>query len=184
MGPIIVLILRLIVPLSIFRWPILGGIISLVIDAQDQTILRYFGLGDNIFLNHLFTADYQRIDKFLDMYYLAFEFLVSLKWQEKLAKTTSKILFVWRVIGVALFEITGLRYILFIFPNIFENFFLFFLIIQNYFPKIKITAKNLPLILILLGAPKIGQEYLLHISGDFSFYNEIKGFLLKFFEIK
>ena len=98
------------------------------------------------------------------MYYLALELVVSLRWRELLAKWTSVALFVWRAAGFALFELTGLRVILFFAPNMFENFFLFYLIARRVHPGWEVrTLKRLAIALALLYIQKFGQEYFLHV---------------------
>ncbi len=153
LGPLIVILLRLIIPLSIFRWPFWGTVIALVLDAIDVILIDVFQMGD--------FANYSALDKGLDMYYLAFSFIISLRWHG-LAKKTSIILFVYRLIGVALFEITHTRVLLFVFPNLFENWFLFWAARNRYFKKFQLTTKRLFIVLFILLVPKMAQEYLLH----------------------
>jgi hypothetical protein len=164
MGPLVVLTLRLVGPLAILRWPLGGGLLAFLLDLHDTNLIKLLGPGNlQSPLNHLFAFRYQEIDKFLDMYYLALELIVSLRWQEKLARLTSVYLFGWRLIGFIVFELTKIRAVLVFAPNVFENFFLFYLIAQKYFPRFKLTPSNLVWVLLLLGLPKIGQEYMLHI---------------------
>jgi hypothetical protein len=47
-------------------------VIALVLDAIDVILIDVFQMGD--------FANYSALDKGLDMYYLAFSFIVSLKW--------------------------------------------------------------------------------------------------------
>ena len=99
MGPLTVIALRLLVPLTILRWPLWGGLAAIVADACDILILQQFGFSG---------VDYQRIDKPLDIYYLTFEAIVAQRWAP-LLRWTATALFVWRIIGFALFEATGAR---------------------------------------------------------------------------
>ena len=156
LGPIIVIIIRLIVPFTLFRWPLFGGIACVVADTLDVVLATVIGQGD--FTN----ANYSFIDKALDTYFLFFMVLVSLKW-EPLAKWTSVSLFTYRFIGVILFEYTGVRALLFIFPNLFVFFYLFYATRNRFFPAFELTKKRLALILLVLLIPKLIQEYLLHI---------------------
>jgi len=55
-----------------------------LLDAVDVNIVRIMG---GTFPN------YQQLDKYLDTYYLFFEFVVSLGWDHRLAKQTSVLLF-------------------------------------------------------------------------------------------
>lgn len=174
MGSIIVLILRLVVPLSIFRWPLWGGLAALLLDLHDQNLIEIFGVGSLPALDNLFIASYQQFDKVLDLYYLIFEFFVVIKWQDQLARITASFLFLWRFLGFILFGLTGAGVLLVIFPNIFENFFLLYLISQRFIPQFKFSSRNLVLVLLLAGLPKLFQEYWLHIWGDFRTYDQIK----------
>lgn len=155
MSLVFVILLRLIIPLLIFRHPLLGGVVSVLIDAVDANIVRLMG---GTF------PDYQQLDKCLDTYYLFFELVVSLGWDHRLAKQTSVILFLYRAVGVVLFEITNTRVFLFLFPNLFEYFFLFFLLLKRrYFDSNKVNSwPRVVLILALLYILKFPQEYLLH----------------------
>jgi len=153
----VVVLVRLLVPFSILRWPFAGVLLSIAADAFDITALRAFGWG---FLNE---ASYQAVDKVFDMYYLSFAFYVSLKWKDLLAKKISVILFIWRFIGVIAFEITHFRKLLFFAPNIFENFYILAAGIPKIFPKFRLDSrKKLAAILLVAGVPKIVQEYVLH----------------------
>src|SRR3972149_655880 len=105
LGLIIIFGLRLLIPLTIFRWPLWGGLASLVIDALDTNIVKPFGVE---------IPNYVQTDKLLDTYYLTIELLVSLDWVNKLARYTSIGLYFWRLAGLAAFEITKGEYWLFI----------------------------------------------------------------------
>jgi len=157
MSLIFVILLRLIIPLLIFRRPLLGGVASVLLDAVDVNIVRIMG---GTFPN------YQQLDKYLDTYYLFFEFVVSLGWDHRLAKQTSVLLFLYRVVGVVLFEVTNTRVFLLFFPNLFEYFFLFFVIFKRrYFDSNKVNSwSRVVLILVLLYILKLPQEYLLHFK--------------------
>lgn len=164
MGPLIVLTLRIFVPLAIFRWPLGMGIVVMLLDGTDVILVDAIGYGYFPKVDSFYHQNYHMLDKYLDMYYLFFEFLVSLRWQELLAKWTSVILFIWRTIGFALFELTGMRIILFFAPNLFENFYIFYLAARKIYPEWQIrTKKRLFIVLALLYIPKFGQEYLLHV---------------------
>lgn len=151
--------------MSIFRYPLAGGIVSMLLDGLDVVIADVIGLGNLPIIAEYYNTSYHAIDKYLDMYYLSFAFLVSFRWRERLAKMTSIWLFIWRAIGFVLFEITKVRILLFLAPNLFENFYLFYLMVKHYKPRWSIkTKKRLFIILFLLYIPKFGQEYLLHVT--------------------
>ena len=51
-----------------------------------------------------------------------------------------------------------------IFPNLFENFYLFYLVLMRVRPQYVLIPRHLALFLILLLIPKLVQEYLLHFA--------------------
>lgn len=159
LGLVVIFGLRLLIPLTIFRWPLWGGLASLIVDAADTNIVKPFGVE---IPNYTFT------DKYLDTYYLTIELIVSLRWFNKLARNTSIFLYVWRLIGVIAFPLTGIEYLLFIFPNLFENFFIFFEILRKLGKETKeklwiSSYKKLAVTLFLLWLLKIPQELILHV---------------------
>jgi hypothetical protein len=162
MPAIIVIALRLLVPLSIFRWPLAGGLLSMLVDAVDvilvDAIARLFGLPGE------FGPTYAQIDKWLDIYYLAFEaVVVARRWPEALLRRTALALFGWRLLGVLLFEATAIRPLLVVFPNLFENFYLYVLIVRRLAPRlVPRTLLQLLLVLVVLYIPKAIQEWILH----------------------
>ena len=151
--PILVIVLRLLVPLTIIRLPFFGIIASVIVDAFDVVIADFVFTGS--------FSNYHSFDKLMDTYHLAIAFFVSLRW-DKIAKITSGILFFYRMVGVMLFEITGVRIYLFIFQNLFENFFIFEVARQKYFGGFKLNKRNIIIILLILLIPKMIQEYMLH----------------------
>lgn len=161
MAAILVIALRLVVPLSILRWPLAGGIASMILDAIDVVLVDAFArvLGEP----GEFGPAYAQIDKYLDTYYLALEALVVRRWPETLLRRTTLLLFAWRVIGVILFEITTIRPLLVVFPNLFENVYLYVLIVRRWAPRLlPRTPAQLILVLVVLYIPKAVQEYVLH----------------------
>ncbi len=154
---LIVTLLRLLIPLLIFRYFSIGFIASFFLDAVDLDIIQFFG-------GRIFPS-YQFWDKTLDTYYLSMAMLFSLSWKNELARQSSVILFFYRVIGVVLFVVTGYRALLFFFPNLFEFFFIFYLLYLHFFKTDPIySLKNLMIILVILLIPKLVQEYILHFA--------------------
>jgi hypothetical protein len=157
-GQMVVITLRLLVPLYIFRKPLPGTVAALVLDALDVVIVEFFGEGG-------MGEHYHSLDKLLDLYHLSICAYVSWTWKERVPRLIALALFAYRVIGVVLFEIFGWRPLLFIFPNLFENWFLFVLIVWRFFPNVRLDTWNRSLLwLIVLYIPKLGQEYLLHVA--------------------
>ena len=162
MAALIVIAIRAIVPLTILRWPLAGGLLSLVIDALDVVLVDAFAkvLGEP----GEFGPFYAQLDKYLDIYYLALEVVVARqRWTNPVTRRTAYALSAWRLAGVILFEITVYRPLLLVFPNLFENYFLYVLVVMRWFPRFEPRTWTQSLIasLILL-IPKEIQEYVLH----------------------
>lgn len=157
-GQIVIILLRVIVPLIILRRPLAGGIIAMVLDALDVVLVELIsegGMGDH----------YSAIDKGLDTWYLGLEAWVAWHWTERIPRLIAVWLFAWRLIGVILFEITNQRWLLFAFPNLFEHWYLFVLIVWRWFPGVRLdTWRRAFIWLVVLYIPKLGQEYLLHVA--------------------
>lgn len=158
-GLIVIFGLRLLIPLTIFRWPLWGGLASLVIDAADTNIVKPFGVE---IPNYTFT------DKYLDTYYLTIELIVSFRWVNKLARNTSIFLYAWRLVGVVGLQLTKIEFFLFLAPNLFENFFLFFETLRRLAKETKEkiwldSFKRLAAALFILWLLKLPQELILHV---------------------
>jgi hypothetical protein len=157
-GQTVVIALRLLVPLLIPRFPFWGGVAAMLLDGTDVIIVELFGsggMGDH----------YHQLDKILDLYYLGIELWVSLRWVELLPRRLSIGLFAFRLIGVVLFELFGERWLLFVFPNLFENWYLFVAGRDEFAPRYRLdTVRKVVTWLVVLYIPKIGQEYLLHVA--------------------
>lgn len=150
---LLIVVLRLIIPLTIFRWRLAGAVLALVADALDIVLASLIDLGG--------VWDYHALDKYLDTYYLAIEAIVAQRWAA-LPRWTATALFGYRLIGVALFEVTDIRMFLFIFPALFENFYLFYAALRRFFPDYDLTPRRLAVWLAMLLVPKMVQEYVVH----------------------
>lgn len=118
----------------------------------------------NIFNLANIHANYVIIDKLLDFYYLSIELFIIMKWKSIFAKRIGIGLYLLRMMGVVLLVITGKAYFLFIFPNIFENFFLFYLAVKHIIGReINLSVITLSLSVLVLAVPKLIQEYFMHI---------------------
>lgn len=121
MGEIVfiaVLLVRLLVPLAIPRYPLPAILAALVIDAADQTVFQAVGATRIL-------GEYQSYDKALDVYYLTVAYTATLRnWRNPTALAVARFLIFWRLIGVLAFELTGAAPVLAIFPNTFEYFFI------------------------------------------------------------
>jgi hypothetical protein len=155
-GELIVIALRIIIPLAILRWPLGGGLAAVLADAGDVVAVELIGLGG-------FGGHYSELDKALDTYYLTLELLVALGWESPWARWTAIALFADRAVGVVLFEITGTRVLLLVFPNLFETWWLYCVFVERFAPRVyprSLRSTVVPLVLLLI--PKLVQEYMLH----------------------
>ncbi len=155
MGVFLVLGLRLTVPLTVLRWPLPGALLGIAADTVDIVIFQALGFPSFM--------EYHQIDKLLDVYYLALWLVVAQGWLA-LPRTIATLLFAYRMIGVAVFEMTDARLMLFLFPNLFEFFFLFHAASLRFAPQYRLTAQGAAGWLVLLLIPKMGQEYSLHYA--------------------
>jgi len=149
---------RFLLPLTIPRYPLPGILASLVLDGVDQTLFQQF--------TQLPLEGYQGYDKALDIYYLAIAYISTLRnWGDLFAVRVARFLFYWRLVGVALFELTHLRLLLLIFPNTFEYFFIFYEACRLRWDPQRFSKGRLvgaaALIWIVI---KLPQEYWIHIA--------------------
>lgn len=151
-------VLRLFVPLLILRWPITGLFASALIDLHDYNLLALRTDAD-------YTA-YQAWDKLLDIYYLSLLALIVCRWRESAAKWLGLGLYAYRLFGITLMELTGERQLLMLFPNVFENFVIFYLIYKAIKPERPLLRSFFTGVCIIapLTALKLMQEYYLHVA--------------------
>ncbi len=148
---------RFIVPLFIPRFPLPATLAALVIDAVDKSIFQIFTDAD--------LEGYQSYDKALDVYYLAIAYIATMRnWTNVYAYKTSRFLWYYRLAGSTLFELTGWRALLLIFPNAFEYFFLYVEGVRTRWSMRRLTKKH------ILGAAafiwiviKLPQEAWIHL---------------------
>lgn len=157
-GAIIVIALRVVLPLVIFRYNFWGGVFAMLLDGADVILIDIISWGG-------FGSHYHATDKILDMYYMGIEAIVAFRWVNPWAKWTALALFGLRTIGFFAFEVTGARIVLFVFPNLFENWWLYCAAVFLYWPRLAPSSWRTTLIpLGILLIPKMAQEYVLHFS--------------------
>ncbi|MGN6033300.1 MAG: hypothetical protein ACTHQE_16735, partial [Thermomicrobiales bacterium] len=116
---LLVVALRVIVPLFIPRFPLPAILVCLVVDGFDKGILESY--------THMNLDFYQGYDKALDIYYQTIAFLSTMRnWSSAAAFAVGRFVFYYRLVGVVLFELLHARWMLFVFPNTFEYFFIFY----------------------------------------------------------
>ena len=154
---VIVVGLRFIIPLFIPKWPLPAVLACLVLDGIDQSIFQAFGFDP---------PGYQNYDKAMDLFYLSIAFLSSLQnWTRSSAVGISRFLFFYRMVGVMLFEVTGVRTLLLIFPNTFEYFFIAYEAVRlRWDPRrfgLRFWVVTAAFIWIVV---KLPQEYWIHVA--------------------
>ncbi len=154
----IVLLLRLLVPLAIPRFPLPAIIVAMIIDAADQTIFQNY--------TSLNLDWYQGYDKALDIYYLSIAYIATMRnWTNLHAFGVSRFLWYYRLVGVVLFEWLQIRALLFIFPNTFEYFFDFIEGVRTRWNPRRLSKRHViyaaAFIWIFI---KLPQEYWIHIA--------------------
>lgn len=138
--------------LIVFKFNFIGALFVILLDFSDLFMMNLISLGG--------VRNYQILDKFLDLFYISFFFFITLRWSS-LLRNISLFLFSFRIIGFVLFEIIEERFILFLFPNIFEFWFIGITFLSHY--KFKITKNKIIIVLFISLVLKLFQEYILHI---------------------
>ena len=149
---------RFLVPLLIPRFPLPAIFAALVIDAADQTIFQQF--------TDLNLDGYQSYDKALDIYYLTIAYLsVYRNWTNGFAVDVARFLWYYRLVGVVLFEITEQRWLLLVFPNTFEYYFIAYAFILTMWDPRRLSHRAVigmaAFIWIFI---KLPQEWWIHIA--------------------
>ena len=154
---VIVVAARFLVPLLIPRFPLPAVIACLVIDGIDQTVFQAFGFDP---------PGYQNYDKAMDLFYLSIAFLTTLQnWTRTAAVQIARFLFFYRMVGVLVFELTGWRTALLLFPNTFEYFFIFYELVRlrwdprRFGPRFWLLSAAVIWVVV-----KLPQEYWIHIA--------------------
>jgi hypothetical protein len=155
---ITVVLLRFFVPLFIPRFPLPAILACLVLDAADQTIFQAF-TDDPL-------PGYQSYDKALDVYYLAIAYISTMRnWTDPSAYQISKFLYFYRLVGVTAFELLDQRWLLLVFPNTFEYFFIAYEAIRTRWDPNRLSARRLVKIAAFIWIfIKLPQEWWIHIA--------------------
>jgi hypothetical protein len=154
-----IILSRLAVPLLIIRFPLPAIVACLIIDAVDQTVFQALVPDADL-------SGYQSYDKALDIYYLVIAYISTLRnWTSQFAVSIARFLIFYRLVGVVLFELSGERWFLFLFPNTFEYFFIFYEAVRLLWDPRRMSRQ------VLLGATafiwifiKLPQEWWIHIA--------------------
>jgi hypothetical protein len=165
---LVVLALRFGIPLFIPRFPLPAILAALVLDAADQTIFQQ--------LTELNLDGYQNYDKALDIFYLTIAFLaVYRNWTNTTAINVARFLWYYRLFGVWLFEVFQERWILFVFPNTFEYFFIAYVAIGTQWDPRRLTQRAvIGMAAFIWIFVKLPQEWWIHIAqNDFTDFMKV-----------
>ncbi|WP_433831488.1 hypothetical protein ACQP2E_13650 [Actinoplanes sp. CA-015351] len=148
---------RFLVPLLIPRFPLPAIVAALVLDAVDQTVFQSFGFDP---------PGYQGYDKAMDVYYLAIAYLSTMRnWSSRPAVQVARFLYFYRLAGVVAFELAEARWLLMVFPNTFEYFFIAYEAYRLCWDPARVTLRNW--ILAAAGIwifVKLPQEWWIHVA--------------------
>lgn len=144
-------------PLLVFKWPFFGGLACILADATDTMFQDL--VGSDILSEH-----YHNIDKAFDTYYLAAEAVVAYLRFDPLARLAAMVLFGLRLAAVVIYETLDIRGVFFYLgPNVFENFYLWIAAELTANRDYQLPGwRRLALILLIVGPPKVLQEYVMH----------------------
>jgi hypothetical protein len=149
---------RLAGSLPVLRWALFGAVLAILVDLSDLFLRAYLDLGG--------VRNYQSFDKWCDQVYLALFLVVALRWEGP-ARAIAVALYGFRLIGFVAFELSGERWVLFLFPNVFEYWFLFVAFTRRWWRGFRWERR--PVALALAGATlaKLAHEYALHVARWF-----------------
>jgi hypothetical protein len=166
MDPVIVFVglYRIIGSLFVLRWPFWGGLVAVVCDLFDLLLFNLFV----VFGGWSGFDGYQTFDKWADQVYLAAFLIVALRDFAPLPKRITVALYLFRLLGFVAFE-TGLapREALFLFPNLFEFWFIAVAFTMRFRPAFVWTPPRCGAVLAVLLAGKLVQEWALHVGRIF-----------------
>lgn len=153
----VVVATRFVLPLWIPIFPLPAILGCLVVDAVDQPIFQTF--------THVDLSAYQSYDKALDIFYLSIAVLTMYRnWKSLPAVQVGRVLFYLRLVGVLAFETTGWRWLLFLLPNAFEYYFIFYEAIRRRWTPPRLRARFYVVSAAVIWILKLPQEYWIHIA--------------------
>jgi hypothetical protein len=150
---LVIALVRVAGSLPVLRWPLAGGILAVLVDLSDLLLMDVLDLGG--------VPDYQRLDKALDLVYLGTFTAVALRWRGP-DRWVALALLGWRLVGFVAFELSGERWLLLVFPNVFEVWFLLVAALHHRWNPVPWTAPSLVGALVGLLALKELQEWAIH----------------------
>ena len=165
-DPVIALVFayRVVGSLPVLRWPFWGAIVAILCDLFDLLLFNVFV----VYAGWPGFDGYQTFDKWADQVYLATFLVVAVRDFPRTARTIAIVLFAFRLVGFAGFEAGVLpREALFLFPNLFEFWFVALAFTLRFRPSFAWTGSRSAAVLAVLLAAKLVQEWALHVGRLF-----------------
>jgi hypothetical protein len=154
---LIIAVVRVLGSLFVLRWALVGGLIAILVDLSDLFLKNLLSLGG--------VRNYQAFDKILDQIYLGAFLAVALWRWRGLARSVAAGLYAFRLAGFVAYELSGgSRLVLFLFPNVFEFWFIYVAAMAHIRPGFRYTPRNAAIALVPLTALKLFHEYALHVG--------------------
>lgn len=167
---VVVVSLRLGIPLLIPLYPLPAIVTALVIDGIDQTVFQSWlssSTWDRV------ENGYQGYDKALDVYYLTVAYTATMRnWTNTSALRWAQFLWLYRLVGVTMFEILhnaaapeSWRWLLLVFPNTFEYFFIAYELIRVRWDPRRLSPRTVALLVGFIWVfIKLPQEWWIHVA--------------------
>jgi hypothetical protein len=167
---VVVVSLRLGIPLLIPRYPLPAIVAALVIDGIDQTVFQSWlsaSTWDRM------ENGYQGYDKALDVYYLTVAYTATMRnWTNTSALRWAQFLWLYRLVGVTLFEILhnaaapeSWRWLLLVFPNTFEYFFIAYELVRMRWDPRRLSPHSVAALVAFIWVfIKLPQEWWIHVA--------------------
>ena len=141
--------------LPVLQWAFVGALLAILVDFSDLFMMNLIDLGG--------LGDYQTFDKWADQVYMLTFLWVAVRQWDGPGKTIAIWLFAFRVAGFSIFTLTEARWVLLVFPNVFEFWFVVIAAQRHWIPDYEFTAKRIFVWLVTCAALKLIQEHTLHV---------------------
>ncbi|MEX1023184.1 MAG: hypothetical protein WD058_08540, partial [Dehalococcoidia bacterium] len=109
----------------------------------------------------------------LDQVYLALFLVVALRW-DGTPRRVAVALYALRLAGFVTFEVSGARWVLVAFPNVFEFWFLFVAAVLHWRPTFAFTPRATAVALAVLTLAKLAHEYVIHVARALDSFTAIE----------
>lgn len=154
-----VIAVRLFTALPILRYPFEGFVMALEVDKWDWYWLAAGSQSEAV------QTAYQKWDKVIDLFPFAIGLVVSLRWPDLTMRRLLAGTFTLRIIGVAAFLLTRQRWLLVVFPNVFENLFLMYVVFRLVSGRgqMLVGRRSTLLVVLIAVVPKLVEEYFIHM---------------------